>query len=183
MGILEAERGGLLDGQEALLAGLQSVEAEAEDHEERLAVLEGEAERLAALEEDMGRLSTLEEEVFRLGRRLVQTLASRARLDATNCVDFSCGLVGMAFCITRLFVDLVFVGCICELLPMWPLLAGCRGGWAVEARREGARGAGRRRRVDRSCEGHPAARDGGVERQDIWCACCVSSCPPALHLI
>ncbi len=72
LGILESERGGLLDGQEALLAGLQSVEAEAEEHEERIALLEGEAERLAVLEEDMERLSTLEEKFERLGRQLVR---------------------------------------------------------------------------------------------------------------
>jgi hypothetical protein len=71
VGALESERGTLLDGQEALLAGLESVEAEAEDHEERLALLEGEAERLDVLEAEMGRLSVLEAEVERLALRLV----------------------------------------------------------------------------------------------------------------
>ena len=39
-----------------LLVGLQSVEAEAEDHGERLALLEAKVDRLAAVEAQIGRL-------------------------------------------------------------------------------------------------------------------------------
>ncbi len=56
VGALETERGTLLDDQEALLVGLQSVEAEAEDHGERLALLEAEVDRIAAVEAQMDRL-------------------------------------------------------------------------------------------------------------------------------
>jgi alpha-D-ribose 1-methylphosphonate 5-triphosphate synthase subunit PhnG len=56
LGALEWERGALLDDQEALLVGLQSVEAEAGDHGERLALLEAEVGRLAAVEARIGRL-------------------------------------------------------------------------------------------------------------------------------
>ncbi len=61
---LESERGAVLEDQEALLLGLQSVEAEAEDHGERLAQLEAEVRRIAAVEDHMDRL----------GLRLVRAL-------------------------------------------------------------------------------------------------------------
>lgn len=56
LGALESEQGMLLDDKEALLVGLQSVEAEAEDHGERLALLEAKVDRLAAVEAQIGRL-------------------------------------------------------------------------------------------------------------------------------
>ncbi len=56
VGALETERGCVLDDAEALLAGLQSVEAEAHDHAARLALLEAEVDRIAAVEARVDRL-------------------------------------------------------------------------------------------------------------------------------
>ena len=71
VGTLESDRDSLVVGTEAVLAGLESIKAEADDHEERLALLEGELSRIELLEEDAERISALEEKVKYLGVQLV----------------------------------------------------------------------------------------------------------------
>jgi hypothetical protein len=82
VGALESERGALLDDQEALLVGLQSVEAEAEDHGERLALLEAE----------VGRIAAVEAHIDRLGLRLVR--ASSPILEGWGEGEISCRPIG-----------------------------------------------------------------------------------------